>query len=212
MASADGRSGSAAWEEVTVLERDLVERARAGDGSAYEQLARAVVDPLYRVAHRILRDSDAADDAVQQALVAIWRDLPKLRDPDRFRAWSYRLVVRAAYAEAGRHRRQARVTAILADEPSVSDTSFQVAARDALDRAFDALSVEHRAVLVLHYHLGMTIGEIATTLDVPYGTVGSRLHYAIRSLRVAFGTDGKPRAPAAGPPRQGPLVSREGSA
>ena len=195
-----------------MLERDLVVRARAGDERAYEQLARTVVDLLYRVAHRILRDSDAADDAVQQTLVAIWRDLPKLRDPDRFRAWTYRLVVRAAYAEASRHRRHVRVASIVLDEPSTPDASFQVTARDALEQAFGSLTVEHRAVLVLHYYVGMSIREIATTLDVPYGTVGSRLHYAIRCLRAEFGVGSEVGSTISGHIRDVPLVTRQGSA
>jgi RNA polymerase sigma-70 factor (ECF subfamily) len=181
-----------------VLERSQVERAMAGDIAAFEDLARAVARPLYLVAHRILRDGDAADDAVQQTLLTIWRELPRLRDPERFRAWAYRLIVRAAYAEAKRHRAQARVRDVVPDDASTPDHATQVAVRDALEQAFRRLSVEHRTVVVLHYYVGMAIGEIAATLDVPYGTVGSRLHYALRSLRGSFGADDPRRDAAAG--------------
>jgi hypothetical protein len=77
-----------------VVDQDLVVRAQNGDREACETLARASARRLYLAAHRIVRDSDRADDAVQQTLVAMWRELPSLRDPDRFEAWTYRLVVR----------------------------------------------------------------------------------------------------------------------
>jgi RNA polymerase sigma-70 factor (ECF subfamily) len=81
------------------LETDLVRRAQDGDEQAFASLAVSAGNRLHAVAHRILRDTDLAEDATQQALLAIWRDLPQLRDPARFDAWSYRLLVRACYAE-----------------------------------------------------------------------------------------------------------------
>ena len=77
-------------------------RAQHGDEEAFASLAVAAGDRLHAVAHRILRDTYLAEDATQQALLAIWRDLPQLRDPARFDAWSYRLLVRACYAEGRR--------------------------------------------------------------------------------------------------------------
>jgi RNA polymerase sigma-70 factor (ECF subfamily) len=151
--------------------------------------------PLFRVAHRILRDLDAAEDAVQRALVDIWRDLPRLRDLDRFDAWTYRLVVRASLDEARQRRRHAHVRELPSDEPGAPDASASFAARDALERAFDRLRPEHRAVVVLHHYAGFPLTEIATILGVPYGTVGSRLHYALRELRAALGADGTTPGP-----------------
>ena len=84
------------------MDTDLVTRAQHGDEEAFASLAVAVGDRLHAVAHRILRDIELAEDATQQALLAIWRDLPQLRDPARFDAWSYRLLVRACYAEGRR--------------------------------------------------------------------------------------------------------------
>jgi RNA polymerase sigma-70 factor (ECF subfamily) len=167
----------------------LVERARDGDREAYELLVHHVGRPLFRVAHRILRDLDAAEDAVQRALVDIWRDLPRLRDLDRFDAWTYRLVVRASLDEARQRRRHAHVGELPAEVPGPSDASAAIATRHALDDAFDRLTPEHRAVVVLHHYAGFSLAEIAAITGVPYGTVGSRLHYAVRQLRTALGAD-----------------------
>ena len=168
------------------MDRTLVERARDGDRESYELLANSLARSLFGVAHKILRDTDAAQDALQQALVAIWRDLPRLRDPDRFEAWTYRLVVRASLEEARKARRHAHVHDLESNEPSAPDSSAAFAARDELERAFEQLTPEHRAVVVLHHYLGMSLGEVAETLGVPYGTAGSRLHYAHRALRLTL--------------------------
>src|ERR671918_2921883 len=87
------------------MDTDLVVRAQRGDKEAYAVLASGIADRFLAVARRILRDIDLAEDATQHALLAIWQDLPQLRDPARFDAWSYRLLVRACYAEARRTRR-----------------------------------------------------------------------------------------------------------
>jgi RNA polymerase sigma-70 factor (ECF subfamily) len=169
----------------------LVELARSGDQPAFEALARAIAGRLYRVAHRILRDPYLAEDAMQQALIAMWRDFPALRDVDRYESWAYRLVVNAAMSVA-RHdrRRQASVTLVpldIDDEgPASGDPSQGLADRDALDRAFQRLSPEHRAVVVLRHYVGLPIEEIAQSLEVPAGTVASRLHHAMRGLRAAL--------------------------
>src|SRR5215218_7831500 len=100
------------------MDTDLVVRAQRGDEEAFASLAVAVGDRLHAVSHRILRDIDLAEDATQQALLTIWRDLPQLRDPARFDAWSYRLLVRACYAEARRTRQWTRDLRILPVETS----------------------------------------------------------------------------------------------
>ena len=175
-----------------------MERAQGGDRDAYEALARAVSRRLYLVAHRIVRDSDRAEDAVQQALVAIWRELPNLRDPDRFESWTYRVVVRACLAETRRTRRLGvSVMPLSGDQPTPGrDDIADVALRDELDRAFRQLSPEHRAVIVLHHYVGLSLGEIAEVMGIPYGTVGSRLHHATRSMRASI--EAGDRLPAPG--------------
>ena len=169
------------------MDRRLVEQAQAGDRDAYEALARASVSRLYLTAHRIVHDTDKADDAVQQTLVAMWRELPSLRDPDRFEAWTYRLVVRFCLTESRRARRSG-VREIPIDDmlPARTDAYADFDLRDQLARALRELSVDHRTVVVLHHYAGLPIGEIADILGVPYGTVGSRLHHATRALRAAI--------------------------
>jgi RNA polymerase sigma-70 factor (ECF subfamily) len=169
------------------VDRALVDRARAGDREAYERLARAVGDELFQVAYRILRDLDSAEDAVQRALVAIWHDLPMLRDLDRFEAWAYRVVTRTSLDEARQRRRHGLVRETLPVEPSEPDALRSVVIRDELAHAFDDLRPEHRAVVVLHYYVGLPLGEIAEILGIPYGTVGSRLHYALQRMRTSLG-------------------------
>jgi RNA polymerase sigma-70 factor (ECF subfamily) len=169
------------------VDPELIGRAQRGDREAYELVARGSAQRLYATAHRIVRDPDRADDAVQQTLVAIWRELPSLRDLTRFEAWTYRLVVRFCLLESRRVRRSG-VREIAMDDtvPTSSDAYAESDLRDQLDRALGLLSPDHRAVVVLHHYAGLSLAEIAAILDVPYGTVGSRLHHAVRSLRSAI--------------------------
>src|SRR5262245_14626626 len=109
------------------------------------------------MAVRILNNPHDAEDAVQNALVDAWRDLPKLRDTERFDGWLYRLLVRACYDQAGTRRRYNAQVRELRLEPSSSDSSDQLADRDAIERAFARLSVEHRAVVVLHHYWSMPL-------------------------------------------------------
>jgi RNA polymerase sigma-70 factor (ECF subfamily) len=165
---------------------ELVERARAGDPDAFEALIRAVGDHLLAVARKILRDPDAADDALQQAVIRGWRSLPLLRDPSRFDQWLYRILVMSCYAESNRRRRLAGEVRLLAPEPITGDAAGAIADRDVLERAFRAMTPAHRAVIVLHYFADLPLTEVAATLRVSPGTARSRLHYALRSLRSAL--------------------------
>ena len=177
------------------MDTDLVTRAQHGDEEAFASLAVAVGDRLHAVAHRILRDIELAEDATQQALLAIWRDLPQLRDPARFDAWSYRLLVRACYAEGRRTRQWAPNLRLLpVDEPAGPDDTSSVVDRDQLERGFRRLSIEHRAVVVLHHYLDLPVQEVADVLGVPIGTVRSRLLHAMRGLRAALEADARPTA------------------
>ena len=171
------------------MDRTLVEQAREGVPGAYERLARESSRRLFLIAQRILRDTDAAEDAVQNTLVTIWRELPRLRDPERFDVWSYRIVTRASIAEAKRKRRSVSITDISVGEPSTSDATAGVATRDLLERAFARLTPESRAVLVLRYYVDLPNKDVADVLGIPYGTVGSRLHRAIADMRSLLGAD-----------------------
>ena len=173
------------------MQTDLVQRARRGDREAFAVLAGAAVDRLYAVARLIVRDADLAEDAVQESLVRAWRDLPSLRDVDRFDAWLYRLTVRSC-ADVGRQRRRWRTElTVVRSEPSELDRSAEVADRDELERALRRLNESQRSVLVLTYYLGFSPGDVADALDIPIGTAKSRLHYAIEGLRAALEADAR---------------------
>lgn len=182
------------------MDRSLVEQAQRGDRDAYESLAHASARRLYLIAYRIVRDADQAEDAVQQTLVAMWRELPSLRDLDRFDSWTYRLVVRFCLAESRRHRR-AGIRQIPIDEllPSRADDFAESDLRDQLSRALHDLTIEHRTVVVLHHYVGLSLAEIAEILGVPYGTVGSRLHHATRALRAGLAAADRTPAPGGQP-------------
>lgn len=168
----------------------LVERARDGDDIAFTELVDLDGDRCYAIAYRILRDVERAQDAVQQAFLIAWRELPRLRDPERFSPWLHRLLVNACYEEHRRHRRwTTQIRTLMAEGPGEDDPMISVADRDALDRAFVRLTPEHRAVFVLHHHTGLRVAEIAEIVGVPVGTVKSRLHYATRTLRAAIVAD-----------------------
>jgi RNA polymerase sigma-70 factor (ECF subfamily) len=169
-----------------VLE-ELVVRAAAGDREAFAALVRSVADRLFAVAWRVIRDADAAEDAVQAALIAAWDDLPVLRDPARFEAWAYRLTVRAAVREARRLRRPGGAVRLLDPDGGVDpDPAGAMADRDEVTRGFAGLTPEHRAILVLRYYVGLTIPEIAESLGIPVGTATSRLHYGLREMRASL--------------------------
>jgi RNA polymerase sigma-70 factor (ECF subfamily) len=175
------------------MDTDLVTRAQQGDRDAFSILAAQVADRFLQVSHRILSDIDLAEDATQQALLSVWQDLPQLRDPARFEAWSYRLLVRACYAEGRKSRRWAPNLRLLSvDEPMVVDGLSVVVDRDQLERAFRGLSLNHRTVVVLHHYLDLPLDRVADIVGAPIGTVSSRLHYATGQLRSALKADAQP--------------------
>ncbi len=168
------------------MERRLVELAQRGDQGAFAEIASSITPRLLAIAQRILRDFHRAEDATQQALVLLWRKLPRLKDPDRFDAWAYRVVVNACYAEARRARRDPDPLHLLTDEATLDDGALSRANRDVLERAFELLTPEQRAVLVLQYYVDLPHSEIADVLDVPLGTVKSRASGARQALRAAL--------------------------
>lgn len=171
------------------MQTELVDRARRGDREAFSVLAAGAVDRLYATARLILRDAELAEDATQDALINAWRNLPSLRDVERFDAWLHRLLVRSC-SDLGRHRRRWRAQiAILPREPAAADGVTDLADRDLIERGLVRLTDAQRTVLVLTFYAGLSPTEIAAALEVPVGTVKSRLHYAIAALRAAIAAD-----------------------
>jgi RNA polymerase sigma-70 factor (ECF subfamily) len=172
------------------VERDLVEAARRGDRASYEALVRLKVDAVHRTAQAILGNAHEADDVVQDAFVAAWRQLPRLRDVDRFDAWLGRIVLNASRM-ALRRRARIREIAVVDGQrsPSASgsiDPASTTIESLAFDRAFERLSVDDRYVLVRHHLDDVPVETIARQLGVPLGTVKSRLHRARAALSRAL--------------------------
>jgi len=172
------------------MDREIVERARRGDHDAFERLAGAAAPRLDAVARLITGDPESAKDAVQEALVRAWRDLPTLRDPDRFDAWLRRLLVRAC-ADVFRRRRRWSMEVRLTDahHPVGGDPAPGLADRDAIERGFRRLQPDQRTIVVIHYYLGLPLADVADALNVPVGTAKSRLARALRSLRASMASD-----------------------
>ena len=188
-----------ATERAGRVDRDLVEQAQRGNREAFAILARSRGDVLFGIARRMLRDVDLAEDAVQQALVIAWRELPRLRDPDRFDAWLQRTLVHACYAEGRRKRAWTSAIRVLpVDGPAGPDDLASMIDRDEVERGFRRLSPEQRAILVLHHYLGLGSNEIGEVLGIPPGTARSRLHYAHRAMRALLEADARPSAVAGG--------------
>jgi RNA polymerase sigma-70 factor (ECF subfamily) len=174
------------------MQREIVERAIGGDYDAFASLVRASAARQYAIATLILRDADRAQDAVQDALVGAWKGLGALRDPDAWDAWLHRLTVRACYVAARRDKRRTlvelhgvpdREPAGIADEPAV------LAERDRLERELGRLPIDQRAVLVLHFYVGLPLTDAAVVLDIPTGTAKSRLHRGLQALRSTMSAE-----------------------
>lgn len=168
--------------------RDLVERARRGDHDAFAQLAAADLARLYGIARLMVGGTEPARDAVQDALVEAWRGLPGLRDGSRYDAWIHRLLVRSCYRQRGR-REAADSGYGLEARPDAALES--VVDREQLERGFRRLPAEQRAVLVLRFYLDLSLADVAASLGLPQGTVKSRLHRGLASLRAALEADAR---------------------
>lgn len=175
------------------MDRQLVTRAQTGDRAAFAELAVALGDRLHAVAYRMLRDAGLAEDATQQALLQAWTQLPKLRDPERFEAWCYRMLVNVCHAEWRKRKRALGdlTTPLPSVEPRAPDDIAPVADRDLLERGFARLPMNHRIVVVLRYYADLSVPEIARTLGLREGTVKSRLYHALRGLRAAVEADAR---------------------
>ena len=180
------------------MQRELVQRAIGGDQDAFSSLVDASVDRLYAVATMILRDSDRAQDAVQDALVSAWRDVRALRDPDAWGPWLHRLTVWACYRAAKKERRRNLVELQVVPDPEPAhsfDVGAALADRDLVERSMNDLTLDHRAVIVLRFYLDLSVDEVARILDIPPGTVKSRIHRGLAVLRAHMA---EADAPAAG--------------
>jgi RNA polymerase sigma-70 factor (ECF subfamily) len=174
------------------MQRDLVERAMAGDRDAFTELGRGQIDRLYAIARLILRDDDRAHDATQEALIGAWRDVKGLRDPEAFDAWIRRLLVHACYREARKEKRRARAEGkVRPIDTEAADPATTLADRDQLERVFLALAPEQRALIVLHYYLGLPMHETALALSLPVGTVKSRLNRTKQQMRATLEADAR---------------------
>ena len=178
------------------MERQLVERAIAGDFDAFSTLVNASASRQYAIASLILRDPDRAHDAVQEALVAAWRGLSALRSPDAWESWLHRLTVRACYAGARRDKRRSLVEVSANAHFDIlggRDESAAFAERDRIERELGALPIDQRAVIVLHFYVGLPLTEAAMVLGIPAGTAKSRLHRGLEALRLTMKSDRNPR-------------------
>lgn len=176
------------------MDQALVVRAQNGDQRAFETLAATAYPRLYRLAHGILRDGAMADDATQQALVSIWRNLPRLREPRRFEGWCTRLLVNACHDQVRRAPKWTSTDTLEAREPVARDVIGPVSERAALEQALSRLSFDHRTVLAMRYLLDLTADEIADALSIPRKTVYSRLQRATASLRGVVEAEARPTA------------------
>ena len=178
------------------MDERLVRRAQDGDQDAFRALVVANHARLLRVAQGVLRDQHVAEDAVQQALLDIWRDIRRLRDPSKFEGWSYKLLLRVCYTEAKRRPKWVPDSLIpAAAEPRAGDVFGVVVDRDQLSRGFQHLSTDHRAVIVLRYLMDLSPEQVAEALDIPRKTVYSRLGRAMDALRSALEAETRTHAP-----------------
>jgi RNA polymerase sigma-70 factor, ECF subfamily len=190
---------AAAQHAAASADEALVRRARLGDAAAFNSLVAKRIDRCYRLAWSILLNEADAADATQDAFLAAWRQLPRLRDPSVFDGWLNRIVANAARM-ARRHRvrlREIRVGATSPDESPMAGHERapdayarteidDVAESDAIGRAFDRLRPDERAILALHHVDERSVAEIARTLGIPTGTAKWRIHAARRALERAM--------------------------
>ena len=170
----------------------VVSRAMHGDHDAFAALIGNATNRLYAMACLILRDSDRAEDATQEAIVRAWRELPRLREPGKFDAWLRKLTVNACFDEARRVHRRAEVSLVRLSDRTTADPSGAYVEHDRVDRACRRLPFDQRTVLVLQHHFDLSHTEIADTLGIPVGTVKSRIRYGSAALRASLDADDRP--------------------
>lgn len=163
--------------------------ARAGDRQAFTTLVEHEAPVALRLARAILRSDSEAQDAVQDAFVRAWRDLHRLRDPDRWTPWFRTLTVHAAIDQYRRRRRLREVELDAAELRRVDDTSGAAGERDRLRRALGELSIDDRVILLLRFAEDLDVPAIALTLGLRLGTAKARLSRATMRLREVLDTE-----------------------
>lgn len=193
-----GMEQASLWDEAD--DQVLVAAAQHGHAPALEALVRRYHAPLCQFIERMVGDVDAAHDLAQETLLKMIRALPRYQPRARFSTWLYTIAANLARDELRRRRHRDRHQVSLdagdraTDEPaspgpSVVDEALGKVTREEVRAALATLSPEHRSVMLLHYFEGLGYKEIAAVCGCTVGTVGSRLHYAIRHLRRALGLD-----------------------
>jgi RNA polymerase sigma-70 factor, ECF subfamily len=190
------RRSAVSAQEGHSVDEAVVRRAQKGEQEAFETIVDASIDRLFALATLMTRDRSLAEDAVQDALIRAWRDLPRLREPARISAWLARLTVNATYDLLRRQRRIREIHPLRDDSAISADQAPAAIDRALLASAYGRLPPEQRAVVVLHYYLGLSLDEAATTLSIPPGTARSRLHAGLSAMRRWIGTDAA--APSSG--------------
>ena len=170
-----------------ILDEYLLVSARAGDRKAFELLARRWQKKLFAHAWRLLGERESARDAVQEGWLEIVRSLHRLRDERAFPAWAYRIVSRRCARQIGSAVRRRRLATAIEDEDGEKPAADEGPDRDRLRAAVRALPEEQRAAVALFHFEELSVAEVAVALDVPAGTVKTRLMHARRKLRAALG-------------------------
>lgn len=173
------------------MDENTVARAQRGDLDAFSSLTATRTGSLLSAARLILRDEEAAADAVQDTLVQAWVDLKGLRDAARFDAWLHRILIRVCLRTASRRRtRYVREIRAVTEMPTETpDAQRALASRDELERGLQRLPADQRAVLVVRYYLDLPLAECAQALGIPLGTVQSRVNRALQAMRAGMEAD-----------------------
>ncbi len=167
------------------MDRELLDRARTGDREAFELIVVAKGEPIFRTALAILGNEADARDATQETFISSWNSFSRLRDVERFDAWLGRILINECRMTL-RKRRRVREVAVDESSDQADPASASGATDDStdFDDAFSRLTVDQRALLVLHHLHGYGVREIGAWLGIPSGTVKWRLSRARDALRV----------------------------
>lgn len=174
------------------MDRHLIEQCRAGDTSAVEHFVQTYQQELYRLALSILDDSNEAEEVTQEALLAALRALDAYHGASSLKTWLFSITINICRTRLQRHKRQDQLKEILdgilkrQSTPSVEERAIQNESNEALWRAIHGMNEKHRIPIVLRYYHDLSVAEIANILQIPEGTVHSRLNTARRLLHAVL--------------------------